>query len=55
MREILRLKPFEIEQFSNWFIELAETGRIKGVKGAEFLKKSGLPTVQLKQVLKIMK
>jgi hypothetical protein len=48
--ELLRFNPFEIRTYTAWFTELAENGRIKGLVAADFLKKSGLSTIHLKQV-----
>ena len=51
MRERLRLQPNEEGIFGNWFRELAQgEQRVAGGAAAGFLKKSGIPTHQLKQI-----
>lgn len=51
MRERLRLQPNEEGVFGNWFRELAQgEQRVAGGAAAGFLKKSGIPTHQLKQI-----
>jgi hypothetical protein len=51
MREWLRLNPNEEGVFGTWFRELAQgEQRVAGAAAAGFLKKSGLPTSNLKQI-----
>jgi hypothetical protein len=50
-RRRLRLQPNEEGVFGNWFRELAQgEQRVTGGTAAGFLKKSGIPTHQLKQI-----